>query len=108
MCDPLVVDVFAANYKRIMPVEEAARILRRKPSAARASRSPPPEVAGGRRASGADTDAFNEVLTISSLARAVSGNASALRRPGALAWMTLRNVIPAARWCCSWRTSNRT
>ena len=38
---------------------------------------------------------MNEVLTISSLARAVSGNAS-LSDVGALAWMTLRNVIPAA------------
>ena len=34
------------------------------------------------------------MLTISSLARAVSGNAS-LSDVGALAWMTLRNVVPA-------------
>jgi GAF domain-containing protein len=34
------------------------------------------------------------VLTISSLARAVSGNAS-VSDVGALAWMTLRNVVPA-------------
>ena len=34
------------------------------------------------------------MLTISSLARAVSGNAS-VSDVGALAWMTLRNVVPA-------------
>ena len=37
---------------------------------------------------------MQEMLTISSLARAVSGNAS-LADVGALAWMTLRSVLPA-------------
>ena len=37
---------------------------------------------------------MHEVLTISSLARAVAGNAS-IADVGALAWMTLRSVLPA-------------
>ena len=37
---------------------------------------------------------MHEVLTISSLARAVAGNAS-IADVGALAWMTLRSVVPA-------------
>jgi GAF domain-containing protein len=38
---------------------------------------------------------MHEVLTISSLARAVAGNAS-IADVGALAWMTLRSVLPAS------------
>jgi putative nucleotidyltransferase with HDIG domain len=96
MYDPLVVDVFTANYKRIMPVEEAAAHPAAKAvgGAREAAPAPPQESPASEAASGADTAAFNEVLTISSLARAVSGNAS-LSDVGALAWMTLRNVIPA-------------
>src|SRR6185503_5376336 len=78
MYDPLVVDVFAANYKRIMPGEEAvAHPATKAVGGAREADPPPPqESQEADAASGADTDAFNEVLTISSLARAVSGNAS--------------------------------
>ncbi len=96
MYDPLVVDVFSANYKRIMPADEAAAHPATKAvggarQAAPASATESQEIDG---ASTAESGAINEVLTISSLARAVSGNAS-LTDVGALAWMTLRNVVPA-------------
>ena len=49
MYDPLVVDVFSANYRRIMPVESRTpRTRRRRPSAARASRPLPPAPAASR------------------------------------------------------------
>jgi putative nucleotidyltransferase with HDIG domain len=94
MYDPLVVDVFAANYKRIMPVEEAAAHPAAKAiGGARETAPAPAEPQAADGAPGTDS-AINEVLTISSLARAVSGDAS-LSDVGALAWMTLRNVVPA-------------
>ncbi|MGH9373608.1 MAG: GAF domain-containing protein, partial [Vicinamibacterales bacterium] len=46
-------------------------------------------------AAATDAPVMNEVLAISSLARAVSGNAS-LSDVGALSWMMLRNVVPAS------------
>jgi putative nucleotidyltransferase with HDIG domain len=97
MYDPLVVDVFSANYKRIMPVEEAVTHPAAKAigGARDTAPAPPPGTLEAEAPSSADTAAFNEVLAISSLARAVSGNAS-LSDVGALAWMTLRNVIPAS------------
>jgi putative nucleotidyltransferase with HDIG domain len=96
MYDPLVVDVFAANYKRIMPAEESVAHPAAKAvgGAREATSAPAAEGHDTDGASGAESSAMNEVLTISSLARAVSGNAS-LSDVGALAWMTLRNVIPA-------------
>lgn len=55
-----------------------------------------PQANGRRRGAGDPARvARNEVLTISSLARAVSGNAS-LSDVGPLAWVTLRNVVPAS------------
>jgi len=98
MYDPLVVDVFSANYKRIMPVESetahpAAKAVggARESAAAPAPSPAPAETESG----GTDSALMHEVLTISSLARAVAGNAS-IADVGALAWMTLRSVLPAA------------
>ena len=95
MYDPLVVDVFAANYKRIMPGEDAAAHPAAKAvgGARETAPTPPADLQEADGAPAADS-AINEVLTISSLARAVSGDAS-LSDVGALAWMTLRNVVPA-------------
>ena len=93
MYDPLVVDVFSTCYRRIMPVEEAvAHPAARAVGGARQAAPAPVETADAEAAS--PDGAINEVLTISSLARAVSGNAS-VSDVGALAWMTLRNVVPA-------------
>jgi putative nucleotidyltransferase with HDIG domain len=97
MYDPLVVDVFAANYKRIMPAEESVTHPAAKAIGGARAATPAPagEAHETDAASSAESSAMNEVLTISSLARAVAGNAS-LSDVGALAWMTLRNVVPAA------------
>jgi putative nucleotidyltransferase with HDIG domain len=96
MYDPLVVDVFAANYQRIMPAEASVTHPAAKAvgGAREATVAPAAEAQDTDAASSAESSAMNEVLTISSLARAVSGNAS-LSDVGALAWMTLRNVVPA-------------
>jgi putative nucleotidyltransferase with HDIG domain len=96
MYDPLVVDVFSASYKRFMPVEtEAAHPAAKAVGGARESAAAPAPAAPPAEAesNGGDT-AMHEVLTISSLARAVAGNAS-IADVGALAWMTLRSVLPA-------------
>jgi putative nucleotidyltransferase with HDIG domain len=97
MYDPLVVDVFSKCFKRIMPGEEASTHPATKAvgGARHAAPAPAPTEAAGPDAAAASDGAINEVLTISSLARAVAGNAS-VSDVGALAWMTLRNVIPAS------------
>ena len=94
MYDPLVVDVFTASYKRFMPVEtEAAHPAAKAVGGARESTATLAPAPAEPESGGGDT-AMHEVLTISSLARAVAGNAS-IADVGALAWMTLRSVVPA-------------
>jgi putative nucleotidyltransferase with HDIG domain len=95
MYDPLVVDVFARCYSRIMPQEEQpAHPAARAVGGARTS-SPPVETPEVEKAPATDASTVNEVLAVSSLARAVSGQAS-VSDVGALSWMMLRNVVPAA------------
>ena len=96
MYDPLVVDVFSASYKRFMPVEtEAAHPAAKAIGGARESTvTPAPAPAAAETEANGGDSAMHEVLTISSLARAVAGNASTAD-VGALAWMTLRSVLPA-------------
>lgn len=106
MYDPLVIDVFTARYKEIMPAEETAAhpatraVGGAREAAAQAAPNSAPrnadvaDAAMSDPAATAEPSVLNEVLAISSLARAVSGNAS-LSDVGALAWMTLRNVVPA-------------
>lgn len=89
MYDPTVVDTFVASYQRIMPPsDEAAHPVARALGDAREAvkqivSEPAP----------LDAAASDEVLAVSSLARAVAGEAS-LTDVGALAWMTLRTVVP--------------
>jgi putative nucleotidyltransferase with HDIG domain len=95
MYDPLIVDVFSAKYTEIMPAEESAahpatRAVGGARNAANATAEPEPEAAVGN-----DPPVLTEMLAVSSLARAVSGKAS-LSDVGALAWMTLRGVVPAS------------
>src|SRR5687767_2359546 len=119
MYDPLVVDVFTANYKRIMPVEEAAAHPAAKAVGGARQAAPPAADDAARGDGGAgpvtdeqpvstqadhdaaangaahgDASTLQQLLAVSSLARAVSGQASA-SDVGALAWMMLRNVVPA-------------
>jgi putative nucleotidyltransferase with HDIG domain len=106
MYDPLVVDVFSAKYKEIMPAEEAAHPAARVVGEARdagtreSAEAMPHDPArdSNRDASGItagpEGSALNEVLAVSSLARALAGHAS-LSDVGALLWMTLRHALPA-------------
>jgi putative nucleotidyltransferase with HDIG domain len=98
MYDPLVVDVFTAAYKRIMPEEEqAAHPASRAVGGARVEAAPAAAAVEGEpdAAAAAGAPLVHEVLAVASLARAVSGHAS-LSDVGALVWMTLRGVIPAS------------
>jgi hypothetical protein len=100
MYDPLIVDVFTATHRRVMPAESDVHPAARAVGGARAfttSPAAPPvvEVAEPELpAPAADAPVLSEVLAVSSLARAMSGTAS-LSDVGALSWMTLRNVVPA-------------
>ena len=119
MYDPLVVDVFTAKYKQVMPAEEttahpAARAIGGareipRPAADDAARgdgeagsvtdeqpvsTQADHDAAANGAAHGDASTLQELLAVSSLARAVSGQASA-SDVGALAWMMLRNVVPA-------------
>ncbi len=100
MYDPLIVDVFTATHRRVMPaatdVHPAARAVGGAREITQSPAAPPVvEVAEPELpAAAADAPVLNEVLAVSSLARAMSGTAS-LSDVGALSWMTLRNVVPA-------------
>ncbi len=91
MYDPAIVDAFAASYKRIMPPSDenahpVARALGDAREAVRQSAAPAEPVP-------VDPPASDEVLAVTSLARAVAGEAS-VTDVGALAWMMIRNVVP--------------
>lgn len=93
MYDPEVVDAFVASYKRIMPPSDeaahpVARALGDAREAVRQSDAPVESTAS-------DAPVPDEVLAVTSLARAVAGEAS-LTDVGALAWMMIRNVVPCA------------
>lgn len=93
MYDPVVVDAFVASYKQIMPPSDetahpVARALGDAREAVRLSvQTTEPSIA--------DAPVSDEVLAVTSLARAVAGDAS-LSDVGALAWMMIRNVVPCA------------
>jgi putative nucleotidyltransferase with HDIG domain len=89
MYDPHVVDTFVTVYQRIMPPSDAAAhpVARALGDAREAVKQIPDPVAA------VDSAVSDEVLAVGSLARAVAGEAS-LTDVGALAWMTLRSVVP--------------
>jgi putative nucleotidyltransferase with HDIG domain len=91
MYDPVIVDAFVVAYKDIMPPPEEAThpVARALGDAREAARQPIPSDQS------ADTPVTDEVLAVTSLARAVAGEAS-LVDVGALAWMMIRNVVPCA------------
>jgi putative nucleotidyltransferase with HDIG domain len=91
MYDPAIVDIFVRNYERIMPAPESnphpvARTLGD-------ARTPRPDQAEVPAAPAAEAAATSEVLAVTSLARAVSGEAT-IADVGALTWMMLRQVVP--------------
>jgi len=93
MYDPVIVDAFVKSYKDIMPAteESAHPVARALGDAREAVRQPLPAA----EPSNADAPVPDEVLAVTSLARAVAGEA-ALGDVGALAWMMIRNVVPSA------------
>lgn len=87
--DPTIVDAFVACYERIMPPRDVA------PAPAAAPQAPAPvqaEVEGPSIGNDTVTDAL---LALASLSRALAGDAK-LCDVGALLWMLLRQIVPAA------------
>jgi putative nucleotidyltransferase with HDIG domain len=90
MYDPQVVDTFIASYQRIMPPsDEAAHPVARALGDAREA----VKSIAAEPTTASETAVSDEVLAVTSLARTVAGEAS-ITDVGALAWMTLRNVVP--------------
>jgi sigma-B regulation protein RsbU (phosphoserine phosphatase) len=89
MYDPTIVDTFTRAYKRIMPTDEAAHPLAKTLGGARTTKIEPGEIPVVAPVEAATS----EVLAVTSLARAVSGEAT-IADVGALTWMMLRQVVP--------------
>jgi putative nucleotidyltransferase with HDIG domain len=93
MYDPAVVDAFIASYQRIMPEETVLHPAARAVGGARVQQRDargPVEAA----ASPSERAVAEEVLGVSSLARALAGQAT-LTDVGALFWMMLKPLAPA-------------
>ena len=91
MYDPAIVDIFVRVYERIMPAPESGgHPVAKTLGEARAPRFEQADAAG----TGIEA-ATSEVLAVSSLARAVSGEAT-ITDVGALTWMMLRQVVSCA------------
>jgi GAF domain-containing protein len=88
MYDPAIVDTFVRVYQRIMPAGDAVHPVAKTLGDARTTKLESGEAAG----TGIEA-ATSEVLAVTSLARAVSGEAT-IADVGALTWMMLRQVVP--------------
>ena len=92
MYDPTIVDTFVQAYERIMPARESGGAPGRENARrGKDAASKPSDDRHARRIEAATS----EVLAVSSLARAVSGEAT-IADVGALTWMMLRQVVPCA------------
>ena len=89
MYDPAIVDTFVRVYERIMPATDTVHPVAKTLGDARTSKLELVDVAAG---AGIEA-ATSEVLAVTSLARAVSGEAT-IADVGALTWMMLRQVVP--------------
>jgi putative nucleotidyltransferase with HDIG domain len=93
MYDTRIVDVFIAAHERLMPSETtmhpAARAVGGARSRERAAIAETPAVA----AAPIEPNASEEVLGVSSLARAIDGEAN-IADVGALSWMMLKQMLP--------------
>ena len=94
MYDPAIVDAFVAAHTRLMPAETPMHPAARAVGGAR-SRERAPAQTAVPAAGLPETTAAEEILAISSLARALAGDAS-LSDAGALSWMMLKQVLPCA------------
>ena len=90
MYDPLVVDAFVSAHARIMPPDAPPHPAARAVGDARKANPAKPDVPSGN-----EQVASGELLAVSSLARALSGEAG-VSDVGALCWMMLRQVVPCA------------
>ena len=92
MYDPLVVDTFVATYQRVMPAPETApHPVARVIGDARALDRREPRRA--RRRSPAGGEVTDGLLAVTSLSRALTGQAG-VADVGALIWMIVRQVLP--------------
>jgi putative nucleotidyltransferase with HDIG domain len=89
MYDPAIVDTFVRVYRRIVPAADAVHPVAKTLGDARTTRLEPADATAG---TGIEA-ATSEVLAVTSLARAVSGEAT-IADVGALTWMMLRPVAP--------------
>ena len=93
MYDPAVVDTFVRRHQQIMPAAESApHPVSKTLGEARAAQQDQPQPSPSIQPDAAIT---SEVLAVTSLARAVSGEAG-ITDVGALTWMMLRPVLPCA------------
>jgi putative nucleotidyltransferase with HDIG domain len=94
MYDPAIVDTFVAAHARLMPAETPMHPAARAVGGARSrERTPAPSTAPAVVAT--DSNVSEEVLGVSSLARALGGEAN-LADAGALSWMMLKQVLPCS------------
>ena len=93
MYDPAIVDAFIAAHERLMPAETPMHPAARAVGGARSRE----RVVPSRHAqpAAAESNASEEVLGITSLARALGGEAS-LPDVGALSWMMFKQVLPCS------------
>jgi putative nucleotidyltransferase with HDIG domain len=92
MYDPAIVDAFVGAHGRLMPAETTMHPAARAVGGARSrERSPSPAIAAAGAA--IESSASEEVLGVSSLARALGGEAT-VADAGALSWMMLKQVLP--------------
>ena len=89
MYDAAIVDTFIEAHKRLMPSETTMHPATKAVGGAR-SRPAPATAAAAPESAG-----FEEALGVSSLARAVAGDAN-MNDVGALSWMMLKPMLPAA------------
>ena len=94
MYDPAIVDAFIAAHERLMPAETPMHPAARAVGGARSrERMPVPDPPAPT--SVPEPSASEEVLGVSSLARALGGNAN-LADAGALSWMMLKQMLPCS------------
>jgi putative nucleotidyltransferase with HDIG domain len=94
MYDPAIVDVFVAAHGRLMPAETPIHPAARAVGGAR-SREHGPALGSAPAVVHAESNVSEEVLGVSSLARALGGEAN-LADVGALSWLMLKQVLPCA------------
>jgi GAF domain-containing protein len=90
MYDPAIVDVFVAAHERLMPAETPMHPATKAVGGARTRErtSPAPLPAN-------ESNVSEEILGVSSLARALGGEAT-LADAGALSWMMIKQVLPCS------------